>query len=105
MRSVSQLVIFLLMRSTHCFIAPAFFPSTFSHGFQDRFNRSWLQKYPWLIYSPKLDVVFFCGPCALLLPNSMSREDKGLLENRSFSNWIKVSNTLANHSSFLSCNS
>ena len=29
----------------------------------------------------------------------MSREEKGLLVIKSFSNWIKVSNTLANHSS------
>lgn len=78
--------------------APAVFPSTFSHGCQRRFNHSWLDKYPWLIYSPKLDGVF-CGPCALLLPNSMSRAEKGLLVNRPFSNWIKTSSTLASHSS------
>ena len=29
----------------------------------------------------------------------MSRVDKGLLVNKSFSNWIKVSKTLANHCS------
>ena len=80
-------------------IAPfAVFPPTFSHGYQCRFNHSWLEKYPWLIYSPKLDGVF-CGPCALLLPSSMNRRDKGLLVNRPFSNWVKISSTLASHSS------
>ena len=104
MTFVSQLTIFQLMNRTHCFIAMLHhllhFPLYFLVGFNVgcRFNRTWLEKYPWLIYSPKLDEVF-CGPCALLLPNSMSREDKGLLVNRPFSNWIKVSNALAKHSS------
>ena len=45
------------MLSNHI-VPPAVFPSTFSHGCQRRFNHSWLDKYPWLIYSPKLDGVF-----------------------------------------------
>ncbi len=76
---------------------PAIFPPTFSHGFQRRFNQSWLNKYPWLLYSPKLDGIF-CGPCAILLP-VLERKDKGMLVNRPFSNWIKISSILANHSS------
>ncbi len=76
---------------------PAVFPSTFSHGFQRRFNQSWLNKYSWLLYSPKLDGIF-CGPCAILLSVS-DRKDKGMLVNRPFSNWIKISSILANHSS------
>ena len=62
----------------HHVAPPAVFLPTFSHGYQRRFNHSWLEKYPWLIYSPKLDGVF-CGPCALLLPSSMNKSDKGLL--------------------------
>ena len=45
---------------------PAVLPTTFSHGCNRKFNISWLIKYPWLRYSPKLDAVL-CGPCALLL--------------------------------------
>ena len=51
-------------------------PSTFSFGCNRKFNVKWLEKYPWLRYSPKLDAVF-CGPCALLVPKE-KRKDKGL---------------------------
>ena len=51
-------------------------------------------------YSPKLDSVF-CGPCSLLLPNS-KRRDKGLLVNKPYSNWAKISNDLSAPSS-LAC--
>ncbi|SMN12517.1 hypothetical protein SPBRAN_1299 [uncultured Candidatus Thioglobus sp.] len=70
--------------------------STFSYGSNRKFSLSWLQKYPWLRYSPKLDAVL-CGPCALLLP-SHKKEDKGFLVNKPFSNWVKISNALSNHS-------
>lgn len=79
----------------HHIAPPAVFPSTFSHGCQRKFR---LEKYSWLLYSPNLDGVF-CGPCSILLPSSMNRADKGFLVNRPFSNWIKISNTLANHAS------
>jgi len=75
---------------------PTIFPSIYSHGKNRKFGTSWLEKYPWLLYSPKLDAVF-CGPCSLLLPVS-KRRDKGLLVNRPFSNWGKLSITLSNHS-------
>ena len=46
---------------------PNALPSTFSYyGANCRFQISWLSKYPWLLYSPKLDGVF-CGPCALFM--------------------------------------
>ena len=46
---------------------PTTFPSTFLHENNHKFSNSWLEKYPWLFYSPKLNAVF-CGPCSLLLP-------------------------------------
>ena len=45
---------------------PKVLPSTYSHGCNQKFNISWLEKYPWLQYSPKLDGVL-CGPCVFLL--------------------------------------
>ena len=73
---------------------PSVLPTTFSHGCNRKFNNDWLTKYPWLKYSPKLDAVF-CGPCAVLLDDS--RKDKGVLVNKSFSKWVKLSETLSNH--------
>ncbi len=45
---------------------------------------------------PTLDAVF-CGACALLLRED-KRRDKGLLVNKLFSNWVKLSETLSTHS-------
>lgn len=73
---------------------PAVLPATFSHGSNRKFNNDWLTKYPWLKYSPKLDAVF-CGPCAVLLDDS--RKDKGVLVNKPFSKWVKMSETLSKH--------
>ena len=39
----------------------------------------------------------FCGPCAILL-SSNSRHDKGILVNKPFNNWVKISDTLTKHS-------
>jgi hypothetical protein len=75
---------------------PTSLPTTFSHGCHRKFNIDWLRKYPWLRYSVKLDGVF-CGPCALFLSESR-RNDKGLLVNRPFSNWVKISEALQKHS-------
>ena len=73
---------------------PTVLPATFSHGCNRKFNNDWLTKYPWLKYSPKLDAVF-CGPCAVLLDDS--RKDKGVLVNKPFSKWVKMSETLGKH--------
>ena len=67
-------------------------PSTY--GCSRKFNIAWLSKYAWLKYSPKLDGVF-CGSCAVLLTSS--RQDKGVLVNRPFSQWVKLSETLSKH--------
>ena len=42
----------------------------------------------------------FCDPCAILLPDG-DRKDKGMLVNRPFSNWVKISNALTKHSKHL----
>ena len=78
---------------------PLTLPTTFSHGCNRRFNTKWLQKYPWLRYSPKLDAVL-CGAGALLMKSDV-RQDKGWLVNKPFSNWVKLSDMLSNHSKFL----
>ena len=75
---------------------PDTLPRTFLHGCYRKFNISWLKKYPWLRYSPTLDAVF-CGTCALLLQKD-KRRDKGLLVNKPFSNWVKLSDALNTHS-------
>ena len=83
----------------HHIAPPNTLPTTYSRGCNRKFNTTWLTKYPFLLYSPKLDGVF-CGPCSLLL-SSDKRKDKGLLVNRSYSNWSKIGNALSNHSSLL----
>ena len=75
---------------------PGVLPTSLVHGRNRKFNASWIEKCPWLLYSPKLDGVF-CGPCSLLLP-SIKRRDKCLLVNRPYSNWVKISNALSSHS-------
>ena len=75
---------------------PNILPRTYFHGANKKFSISWLTKYPWLLYSPKVDGIF-CGPCAILLPVD-KRKDKGLLVNKPFSNWIKLSSALIDHS-------
>ena len=76
---------------------PAVLPSTCFHGINRKFNASWIKKYPWLMYSHKLDGIF-CGPCFLLLRVAQIK-DKGLLVNRTFFVWPKLSATLSGHSS------
>ena len=71
----------------------------FYHGCNRRFNTKWLQKYPWLRYSPKLDAVL-CGACALLMKSDV-RQDNSRLVNTPFSNWVKLSDVLSNHSKLL----
>ena len=83
----------------HHIAPPNILPTTYSGGCNRKFNTTWLTKYPFLLYSPKLDGVF-CRPCSLFL-SSDKRKDKGLLVNRSYSNWSKIGNALSNHSSLL----
>ncbi len=75
---------------------PSNLPATFLYGANRKFGISWVIKFPWILYSPKVNGIF-CGPCAILLPVD-KRKDKGLLVNRPFSNWIKLSSVLNDHS-------
>ena len=76
---------------------PSSLPYSNIRGCNRKFNTVWLEKYPWLKYSTKLNGVF-CGPCALLLSTNERKEIENLV-NRSFSNWAKLSSILSNHSS------
>ena len=49
--------------------SPCVLPTTFSHGCNRKFKVAWMNKYPWLWYSTKLDGIF-CGPCAILLSSN-----------------------------------
>ena len=51
---------------------PNVLPCTLFQGTKCKFNVTWLERYPWLPYSPKLDGIF-CGPCSLLLPMSQEK--------------------------------
>jgi len=69
------------------------FPSNYMNGCNRSFQETWLSKYPWLVYSPKLDGGF-CLPCFLFARN---RSGKGTLVNSPFKHWTKVSVTLGKH--------
>ena len=73
---------------------PNVLPTSYSYGCNRKFNTTWLYKYAWLRYSPKLDGVF-CGPCAVFAGEN--RMDKGILVNRPFSNWVKITETLSKY--------
>ena len=80
---------------------PTSLPQTHSHGCYRKFYISWLEKFPWLRYCTAQYLMgFFCGPCALLL-TSDKRRDKGMLVNKTFSNWVKLSNVMKTHSKYL----
>ena len=70
------------------------FPSTFMNGCNRSCSYSWLKRYPWLVYSQRLDGIF-CISCALM---TKDRENKGLLVNKPFTRWTKLSDTLKTHS-------
>ena len=69
------------------------FPSVYMNKSNRQFQAEWLKKYPWLVYSPKLDGGF-CLPCALF---ASDRASKGVLVIRPFTRWTKVSDTMKNH--------
>ena len=46
-------------------LPPAVLPATRSYGCNHRFNKDWLAKYPWLVYSTAVDGVY-CAPCAIM---------------------------------------
>ena len=63
---------------------PAVLPATHSYGCKRNFNTDWLNKYPWLMYSPANDGVY-CAPCAPLC-SEQNRIDRGFLVNVPFHN-------------------
>ena len=64
------------------------FPKTFLNGCDRRFKYEWLEQYgPWFVYSPALDGGF-CITCALF---AKDRDSKGILVNKPFTTWTKIS--------------
>ena len=61
--------------------------------YNDSFKYPWLQRYPWLVYSLKVDGVF-CVCCALL---DEDRGRKGALVNKPFTKWTKMHQVLSEH--------
>lgn len=67
------------------------FPSVYLHGCNRSFKNKWLETYsPWLVYSLALDGGF-CIACVLF---SIDRESKGILVNKPFKNWTKLTATM-----------
>ena len=71
------------------------FPKVFNNGCNRSFQHSWLEKYPWLVYSKVLDGAF-CKFCALLVKE---RARYGKLVNVPFKAWIKVHIVVGGHAS------
>lgn len=71
------------------------FPATADGGCNRSFQREWLEKFPWMVYSPKLDGAF-CITCALFVPKNQ-RSRFGALVNRPFIKWHKKSEVCDTH--------
>ncbi|XP_072174513.1 52 kDa repressor of the inhibitor of the protein kinase-like [Diadema setosum] len=69
------------------------FPSQYEGGCNRSFQRSWLDSYPWLIYSKCLDGAF-CIYCALF---ASPRDNLGILVNKPFTKWRKKSEYIGPH--------
>ncbi|XP_072039158.1 uncharacterized protein [Amphiura filiformis] len=69
------------------------FPTVYINGCNRSFNHDWLTKYKWLVYSKTLDGGF-CKYCALF---AKKREKLGVLVNKPFTRWTKVSKVLGGH--------
>ena len=69
------------------------FPKIFSDRCCRSFQLKWLDKYPWLIYSKELDGGF-CKFCSLLARN---RSELGVLVNKPFRRWVKVTKIVDGH--------
>ena len=68
------------------------FPKVFMNGCNRSFQRSWQQRYPWLVYSKECDGGF-CLPCVLFA----IRESLCTLVTTPFNRWIKVSKVCGEH--------
>ena len=69
------------------------FPKIYSNGCNRSFQLSWLEKYPWLVYSKEVDGGF-CKYCTLFVKN---RSSLGALVNWPFRKWIKVNKIVEGH--------
>ena len=73
------------------------FPKTKESGRNRRFNSSWLQDFPWLVYSRYLDGAF-CLPCVLFARQcgrNSAKLDKLVKSPLTF--WTTAFNRLSNH--------
>ena len=69
------------------------FPKMYSNGCNRSFQLSWLEKYPWLVYSKEVDGGF-CKYCSLFVKD---RNSLGALVNSPFRKWVKVSKIVKGH--------
>lgn len=81
----------------HHFVpCPSFaFPKVFDCGCNRSFQASWLEKFPWLVYSMVLDGGF-CKYCALFVKD---RDKCSILVNRPFKKWVKLNKIVGSHAS------
>ena len=64
----------------------------FMNGCNRSFQRSWQQRYPWLVYTKECDGGF-CLPCVLFA----IRKSLGTLVTTPFNRWTKVSKVCGDH--------
>lgn len=68
------------------------FPRVLMNGCYRSFQRGWLEKYPWLVYSKECNGGF-CLPCIFF----STREKVGALVNTPFTRWTKVGSVCGEH--------
>ena len=69
------------------------FPKIYSNGCNRSFQLSWLEKYPWLVYSKEVDGGF-CKYCSLFVKDRSSLDT---LINRPFRKWVKINKIVEGH--------
>lgn len=82
---------YALLKHHRC--PPDQLPSSFLGGCKRSFQKSWLQEYPWMVYSNAVDGAF-CISCALFCPNRCA---KGQFVNVPFRNWHKKNQKCHDH--------
>ena len=68
------------------------FRKVFMNGCNRSFQRAWLEKYPWLVYSKECDSGF-CLPCIFFSTHAQV----GILVNTPFIRWTKVGSVCGEH--------
>lgn len=69
------------------------FPKIYSNVCNRSFQLSWLDRYPWLVYSKEVDGGF-CKYCSLFVKD---RSSLGALVNRPFRKWVKINKIVEGH--------